>query len=61
MPVIYEDFIRCTNCGSADFVEETVLTVSKLVKPRDSKQQVLETLSREYRYCCKDCDLELPR
>lgn len=61
MPIIYEEFIRCENCGCPDFKEEAIFTFHKLVKSRDSKKFELEPREKEYRYVCKECNHELNR
>lgn len=61
MPLDYEDFVRCSNCGCPDFREETVVTVPKILKPRVNKAAELEAADRHVRYMCIECNLELDR
>jgi predicted RNA-binding Zn-ribbon protein involved in translation (DUF1610 family) len=61
MAVHYEDFVRCVSCNHADFKEEVILTIPKILKPRPDKSSMLEAASREIRYVCSNCGHELDK
>lgn len=56
MPVMHEDFIRCS-CGNADFKEDVVVTLPTGLKPRyiNEKHIAHPTLDRKVEYICTNC------
>ena len=61
MAVIYEDFIRCQECGSADFKAEEQYTFHKSIKEREDKTKPLLELSTLIIYRCVKCGHPLDR
>ena len=55
MAIDHEDFVRCATCGSADFTEETILTIPKSLKPRASVKEPLKGAETEYHVICTNC------
>lgn len=58
MPIINEDFIRCS-CGNAEFVKEEVVTLPRYLQdmPRYGleKSAKLPTLDKKIQYICTNC------
>jgi uncharacterized protein (DUF2225 family) len=54
MAVVYEEFIRCSVCGCAEFKKEELLTFHKKILPRQSATMELSPLETRIVYVCVD-------
>ena len=57
MAIDHEDFVRCQECGSADFKEEAILTIPKTLKPRESKKEPIKGAEIDYHIVCAKCNV----
>jgi hypothetical protein len=60
MPVLHEEFIRCS-CGNADFEEKVVVTLPNQIKKRYVNELGVAhpTLEKQIHYICTGCEKRL--
>ncbi len=61
MPVIDEEFIRCSECENPYFKQEERLIFHKTIRERDDPHIELPALEKVYVYKCIKCGNELPK
>lgn len=61
MAVVHEEFIRCPECGNADFEEKVVVTLPHGLKPRyiNEKHIAHPALDKAIDYYCTKCNEKL--
>lgn len=55
MAIIYDDFIKCFECGHNQFEEKQVLEFKKNVRPRETEEVKLDAYRKRYVYHCAKC------
>lgn len=57
MAIVKEEFVRCENCGNADFEIKEVVTLPKGLPRRQDfeKTNQLPVLEHKYIYYCSNC------